>query len=112
MIRSFTPRKKQFDTPGHELEKPGDFEPLSASKRRIANTVMISVQNLTKSYGTVEALRGISFGVEKGEIIGLLGPNGAGKTTTMKILTGYLQPTEGTARVAGFDVVENPIGVQ
>jgi ABC-2 type transport system ATP-binding protein len=73
---------------------------------------MISVDKLSKSYGTVEALRGISFEVAKGEIIGLLGPNGAGKTTTMKILTGYLQPTAGTARVDGVDVVEDPIRVQ
>lgn len=73
---------------------------------------MISVHNLMKSYGPVRALRGISFEVQRGEIIGLLGPNGAGKTTTMKILTGYLQPTEGTAKVDGIDVVEDAIQVQ
>lgn len=73
---------------------------------------MISVRDLAKSYGRVQALRGISFEVASGEIIGLLGPNGAGKTTTMKILTGYLQPSDGTATVAGVDVVEDPIGVQ
>ncbi|MEE2902118.1 MAG: ATP-binding cassette domain-containing protein [Myxococcota bacterium] len=73
---------------------------------------MISVRNLTKSYGKNMALRGISFDVQNGEIIGLLGPNGAGKTTTMKILTGYLQPTEGQATVDGIDVVEDPISVQ
>ena len=73
---------------------------------------IIEVENLSKHYGPVKALNGVSFSVEKGEIIGLLGPNGAGKTTTMKLLTGYLQPTEGTARVVGFDVVENPISVQ
>ncbi len=73
---------------------------------------IIQVDNLTKHYGTVRALNGVSFSVEKGEIIGLLGPNGAGKTTTMKILAGYLQPTEGTAVVAGHDVVEDPTGVQ
>jgi ABC-type multidrug transport system ATPase subunit len=60
---------------------------------------MISVDKLAKSYGPVQALKGISFEVRKGEIIGLLGPNGAGKTTTMKSVTGYLQPSEGTARV-------------
>jgi ABC-2 type transport system ATP-binding protein len=60
----------------------------------------------------VQALRGISFEVQKGEIIGLLGPNGAGKTTCMKILTGYLQPSDGTARVNGLDVVDHPIQVQ
>ena len=73
---------------------------------------MISVEQLTKSYEKVQALRGVSFQVSRGEIIGLLGPNGAGKTTTMKILTGYLQPNEGTAKVGGFDVVEDPIAVQ
>ncbi|MFO0724588.1 MAG: ATP-binding cassette domain-containing protein [Myxococcota bacterium] len=65
-----------------------------------------------KSYGPVQALRGISFTVERGEIIGLLGPNGAGKTTTMKILTGFIQPTEGSASVDGIDVVKDPISVQ
>lgn len=73
---------------------------------------IIQVDGLTKHYGAVKALNGISFSVEKGEIIGLLGPNGAGKTTTMKILAGYLQPTEGTAVVAGHDVVEEPQAVQ
>ncbi len=73
---------------------------------------IIEVEGLKKRYGQLEALRGIDFSIEKGEVIGLLGPNGAGKTTTMKILAGYLQPTEGTARVAGRDVVEDPHGVQ
>jgi ABC-2 type transport system ATP-binding protein len=73
---------------------------------------IIEVEELGKNYGNVRALSGVSFKVEKGEIIGLLGPNGAGKTTTMKILSGYLQPSEGTAKVAGFDVVEQPLEVQ
>lgn len=73
---------------------------------------LIEVRNLSKNYGAVRALNGISFSVEKGEIIGLLGPNGAGKTTTMKVLTGFLQPSEGTASVAGHDVVDDPIAVQ
>ena len=73
---------------------------------------IIKVEGLTKNYGSVRALKGISFGVERGEIIGLLGPNGAGKTTTMKLLSGFLQPTEGTANVAGHDVVEDPLSVQ
>jgi len=73
---------------------------------------IIEVENLGKNYGSVPALSGVHFAVEKGEIIGLLGPNGAGKTTTMKILAGYLQPSEGSARVAGFDVVESPLEVQ
>ncbi len=73
---------------------------------------MIEVENLTKRYGRATAVDGISFKVNKGEILGFLGPNGAGKTTTMRILTCYLPPTEGTARVAGFDVFERPLEVK
>ena len=73
---------------------------------------MIEVDNLTKRYGRTTAVDGISFVVKKGEILGFLGPNGAGKTTTMRILTCYLPPTEGTARVAGHDVFEEPLEVK
>ena len=73
---------------------------------------MIEVENLTKRYGRHSAVDGISFRVNKGEILGFLGPNGAGKTTTMRILTCYLPATEGTARVAGFDVFEQPLEVK
>jgi ABC-2 type transport system ATP-binding protein len=73
---------------------------------------MIEVENLTKRYGRTTAVDGVSFRVQKGEILGFLGPNGAGKTTTMRILTCYLPPTEGTARVAGFDVFEEPLEVK
>ena len=73
---------------------------------------MIEVENLTKRYGRHTAVDGISFKVLKGEILGFLGPNGAGKTTTMRILTCYLPPTEGTARVSGFDVFESPLEVK
>jgi gliding motility-associated transport system ATP-binding protein len=73
---------------------------------------MIDVTDLSKSYGPVQALKGVSFHVEAGEIIGLLGPNGAGKTTMMKILTGYLQPTSGTAVVDGRDVLTHSLEVQ
>ncbi|HVR70546.1 MAG TPA: ATP-binding cassette domain-containing protein [Vicinamibacteria bacterium] len=73
---------------------------------------MIEVENLTKRYGRHTAVDGISFKVMKGEILGFLGPNGAGKTTTMRILTCYLPPTEGKARVAGFDVFEEPLEVK
>jgi ABC-2 type transport system ATP-binding protein len=73
---------------------------------------MIEVENLTKRYGRATAVSGISFKVNKGEILGFLGPNGAGKTTTMRILTCYLPPSEGTARVAGFDVFEEPMEVK
>jgi gliding motility-associated transport system ATP-binding protein len=73
---------------------------------------VIEVDNLTKRYGRTTAVDGISFIVKKGEILGFLGPNGAGKTTTMRILTCYLPPTEGTARVAGYDVFEQPLEVK
>ena len=70
---------------------------------------MIEVQNLTKRYGRFTAVDGVSFRVEKGEILGFLGPNGAGKTTTMRILTGYMPATTGKALVGGFDVFDHPL---
>ena len=70
---------------------------------------MIEVQHVTKHYGRVTAVDDVSFRVERGEILGFLGPNGAGKTTTMRILTGYMPPTQGKALVAGFDVLEQPL---
>ena len=72
----------------------------------------IATENLTKSYGPIRALSGVSFEIQKGEVIGLLGPNGAGKTTLMKILTGYLEPDGGSAKIHGIDVTVNPIGAQ
>ncbi len=73
---------------------------------------MIEVQDVSKSYGTIQALRGVSFQVAAGQVIGLLGPNGAGKTTVMKILTGYLQPDSGRVTVDGLDVMTHPLEVQ
>ncbi|MGD1996318.1 MAG: ATP-binding cassette domain-containing protein [Anaerolineae bacterium] len=73
---------------------------------------MIDVVDLTKSYGPIEALRGITFHIARGEIVGLLGPNGAGKTTAIQIVTGYLQPDEGTVTVDGLDVLERTREVQ
>ena len=73
---------------------------------------MIEVDHLTKSYGKNVAVNDISFTVDKGEILGFLGPNGAGKTTTMRILTGYLPATSGSARIAGFDVFEQSMEVR
>lgn len=73
---------------------------------------MIEVKDLTKSFGDHVAVDRISFSVNKGEILGFLGPNGAGKTTTMRILTGFLPATSGTARVAGFDVFNDSIEVR
>jgi ABC-2 type transport system ATP-binding protein len=73
---------------------------------------MIDVQNLSKSYGDRQAIQGLNFSVRKGEVVGFLGPNGAGKSTTMKIVTGYMAPTSGQVKVAGFDIFENPIEVK
>ena len=70
---------------------------------------MIKTNGLTKSYPEKDAVRGLSFSVEKGEIVGFLGPNGAGKSTTVKMLTGMILPTSGTATVAGFDIISQPI---
>ncbi len=73
---------------------------------------MIEVEGLTKDYGTRRAIDNLSFNANKGEIVGFLGPNGAGKTTTMRILCGYMPPTAGAAKVAGFDVVEQSLEVR
>ena len=73
---------------------------------------MITVKELTKKYARNLAVDHISFEVQKGEIVGFLGPNGAGKTTTMRMLTCFLPPTSGTASVAGFDVLEQPLEVK
>jgi ABC-2 type transport system ATP-binding protein len=70
---------------------------------------VIEVQHLTKRYGPTTAVDDVSFRVEKGEVLGFLGPNGAGKTTTMRVLTGYMPPTEGRAVVAGYDIFDQPI---
>jgi len=73
---------------------------------------MIRVSGLTKDYGVRRAVDNLTFEAEQGEILGFLGPNGAGKTTTMRILTGYMPPTEGEASVAGYDVVSESIEVR
>jgi ABC-2 type transport system ATP-binding protein len=73
---------------------------------------VLDVQNLTKRFGPLTAVDRVSFKVRKGEVLGFLGPNGAGKSTTMKMITGFLSPTEGTAVVNGADVAEDPIAVK
>src|SRR6476469_3270261 len=72
----------------------------------------IKVAALTKEYGGQKAVNAISFELKAGEIVGFLGPNGAGKSTTMKMITGYLAPTSGTATVCGFDTQEKPMEVR
>ena len=73
---------------------------------------MIKVSGLTKDYGARRAINNLTFDAQQGEIVGFLGPNGAGKTTTMRILTGYMPPTDGEALVAGYDVVEESLEVR
>ncbi len=73
---------------------------------------MITAQNISKTFGRIEALTDVSFEIPTGEIVGFLGPNGAGKTTLMRLLTSYLQPTEGKITVDGFDVVKNSLEVR
>lgn len=69
---------------------------------------MIEIQNLSKNYGQIKAVKNLNFTVEKGEILGFLGPNGAGKSTTMNMITGFIPSTEGTVKVCGYDILENP----
>jgi ABC-2 type transport system ATP-binding protein len=73
---------------------------------------MIEVKGLVKTYGSKRAVDGVSFTVNKGDILGFLGPNGAGKSTTMKMITGFIRPTAGTAKVAGVDVTDDPVAVK
>ena len=73
---------------------------------------MLEIKGLTKRFGALTAVDHISFALARGEVLGFLGPNGAGKSTTMRMVTGFLPPTEGTAAVCGFDVVERPIEVK
>lgn len=72
----------------------------------------IEVQGLDKRFGPIHAVRNVSFSVRHGEVLGFLGPNGAGKSTTMKMITGFLEPTDGTVLVNGYDVMTDPISVK
>jgi ABC-2 type transport system ATP-binding protein len=73
---------------------------------------MIEIDHITKRFGPITAVDDVSFSVTQGEVVGFLGPNGAGKSTTMKMVTGFLRPTLGTARICDFDVLEDPIEVK
>src|SRR3954465_229241 len=73
---------------------------------------MIKIDHLTKAFGAKRAVNGISFGVQRGEVLGFLGPNGAGKSTTMRMITGFIPPTGGRVTVGGYDVVADPVRVK
>src|SRR3974390_3274351 len=78
----------------------------------MSNDVMIYANDLSKSFGSFRALDKINFEVKRGEIVGFLGPNGAGKSTTMRILTCFISPTGGTAKVRGHDVFDDTLAVR
>src|SRR3954469_1131218 len=73
---------------------------------------MIEVKNLVKAFGAKLAVNDISFAVERGEVLGFLGPNGAGKSTTMRMITGFIPPSDGAITVGGFDITTNPIAAK
>lgn len=73
---------------------------------------MLEVKNVSKSFGAIHAVQDVSFAVRKGEILGFLGPNGAGKTTTMRVITGFLPPTNGTAVICGHDITKDPVAAK
>ena len=73
---------------------------------------MIKIKNLRKAFGPIIAVDGVSFDVEKGQVLGFLGPNGAGKSTVMRMLSCFIPPDSGTAEICGFDIVKNPIQVR
>ena len=73
---------------------------------------MLTVSNLQKRFGPIHAVKGVSFTVEKGEVLGFLGPNGAGKSTTMRMITGFIPPTGGTASICGHDIISDPVSAK
>ncbi len=73
---------------------------------------MLTVSNLVKNFGSIHAVKGVSFTVEKGEVLGFLGPNGAGKSTTMRMITGFIPPTSGTAVICGHDITGDPVAAK
>ena len=73
---------------------------------------MLTVSNLKKNFGSIQAVKDVSFTVEKGEVLGFLGPNGAGKSTTMRMITGFIPPTAGTATICGHDIINDPVAAK
>jgi len=83
-----------------------------AVRGRGESTFMIRIDNLVKTFGAKRAVDGISFSVERGEVVGFLGPNGSGKSTTMRMITGFYPPTSGRVTVGGHDVAEQPLAAK
>src|SRR5262245_57687824 len=102
-------RGRTEDGPRHPTQPGAAF---AATRVREEIKVVIEVKGLTKRYGEHHAIRGLNFEVQQGDVLGFLGPNGAGKTTTMRILTCYYPPSEGVARVDGFDVFSQSLDVR
>src|SRR5689334_7642539 len=99
--------------PRDDADEQGDTMDATTNGKAHSSGFAIEVMGLRKTYpGGVEAVAGIDFTVRPGEVFGLLGPNGAGKSTTIGMLTTTVEPTAGSARVAGFDVVRDPIGAR
>ncbi|MDR2849636.1 MAG: ABC transporter ATP-binding protein, partial [Verrucomicrobiota bacterium] len=73
---------------------------------------MLTVSNLKKDFGSFQAVKGVSFSVGKGEVLGFLGPNGAGKSTTMRMITGFIPPTSGSATICGHDIATDPVAAK
>ena len=73
---------------------------------------MLTVSNLKKNFGSIQAVKDVSFTVEKGEVLGFLGPNGAGKSTTMRMITGFIPPSSGTATICGHDIIADPVAAK
>ena len=73
---------------------------------------MLKVENLKKNFGSFQAVKGVSFSVGKGEVLGFLGPNGAGKSTTMRMITGFIPPSSGTAKICGHDIITDPVAAK
>jgi ABC-2 type transport system ATP-binding protein len=97
--------KNRFTNPAQLVISPVRFA-------EFGNATMIKVENLVKVFGTKRAVDGISFGVERGEVLGFLGPNGAGKSTTMRMITGFIAPSSGKASVGGHNIVTDPIAAK
>src|SRR5215831_8747785 len=101
----------QLSNASNDVSRPIPPRPTS-TREECMSDVMIQVENLTKDYGPARAVDKVTFNVRKGEVLGFLGPNGAGKSTTMKMLTCFLSPTAGTAKVAGHDVFDESLEVR